>query len=231
MLNKNSNIVFFIILFIILPLVTTGCSRTESNILSVDKEGNTTISNEAVTEAINQEPPQALTDVEREGILYVREEEKLARDVYSQLYKVWGLNNMNNIASSEQTHLDAMKSLIDRYGLDDPVTGMGTGEFRDPKLQQLYNELVEKGSKSEIDALEVGAAIEEIDIIDIEEYVAQTDKQDIIIVYENLMKGSRNHLRYFVSVLEKRGVTYNLQYLPSDEYNAIVNSDVERGRN
>lgn len=231
MRNKKIYIAFFIILLTILSLVTTGCSRTKSNILSVDKEGNTTISSEAVTEAINQEPPQALTDVERKGILFVREEEKLARDVYSQLYKVWDLNNMNNIASSEQTHMDAMKSLIDRYGLDDPVTGMGTGEFRDPKLQQLYDELVEKGGKSEIDALEVGAAIEEIDIIDIEEYVAQTHKQDIITVYENLMKGSRNHLRSFVSVLEKRGVTYRPQYLASDEYNAIVNSDVERGRN
>jgi len=125
--------------------------------------------------------------------------------------------------------MDAMESLIERYNLIDLTKGKGIGEFTNPELQQLYNELIEQGSKSEIDALKVGAAVEEINIIDIEEFVAQTSKQDIVTVYENLLKGSRNHLRSFVSVMEKRGVTYKAQYLTDEQFNDIITASVERG--
>lgn len=221
---------FLQVLMVMILLIPTGCSPDTTNILNVDSEGNTNINNEALEDTINQDSAQPLSNVEREGILYMREEEKLARDVYSQLYEIWGINNFNNIGDSEQTHMDAMESLIERYNLEDPAKGKGIGEFTNQKLQQLNDELIEQGSKSEIDALKVGAAIEEIDIIDIEEYVAQTSKQDIITVYENLLKGSRNHLRSFVSVMEKRGVTYKAQYLTDDQFNDIIAASVERGR-
>ena len=125
--------------------------------------------------------------------------------------------------------MDAMKSLIDRYGLSDPAEGLGIGEFTNTILQQLHDDLIEQGSKSDIDALKVGAAIEEIDILDIEKYVQQTSKQDIEIVYENLLKGSRNHLRSFVSVMDKRGLTYEPQYISTEQYNEITTSDIEKG--
>ena len=81
------------------------------------------------------------------------------------------------------------------------------------------------------DALKVGAAIEEIDILDLQEYIAQTDKEDIRVVYENLTKGSRNHLRSFVSTLSKQtGETYQPQYLDQATYDAIIGSETERGR-
>jgi hypothetical protein len=211
-------------------LTTMSCSTSGTGILDVDKEGNTTIDNKALTDAINQQPVQQLDEIEKEGILYMREEEKLARDVYLRLYELWGTNNFNNIGSSEQTHMDSMKLLIDRYNLQDPAEGKGQGEFANQDLQQLYNDLIAKGNKAEIEALNVGAAIEEIDIIDLEEYVAQTNKEDIITVYNNLMKGSRNHLRSFVSVLEKRGVTYKPQYLTTEQYEAIITTSIEKGK-
>jgi hypothetical protein len=214
---------------VMILLIPTGCSPDATDILNVDSEGNTSIDKEALENTINQGPAQELDEVEKEGILYMREEEKLARDAYSKLYEIWGINNFNNIGASEQTHMDAMESLIERYNLIDPAKGKGIGEFTNPELQQLYDELVEQGSKSEIDALKVGAAVEEIDIIDIEEYVAQTSKQDIVTVYENLLKGSRNHLRSFVSVMEKRGVTYKAQYLTDKQFNDIIAASVERG--
>jgi len=218
------------VLMVMILLIPTGCSSDATNILNVDNEGNTSINNEALEDTINQGSTQQLDDIEREGILYMREEEKLARDAYSQLYEIWGTNTFNNIGSSEQTHMDALESLIKRYNLIDPAKDKGIGQFTNQELQQLYDELVEQGSKSEIDALKVGAAIEEIDIIDIEEYVAQTSKQDIITVYENLLKGSRNHLRSFVSVMEKRGVTYKPQYLTNEAFNKIITAPIERGQ-
>jgi len=174
-------------------------------------------------------PKGTLTDLEKEGILYMREEEKLAKDVYLKLYEKWGLQIFNNIADAEETHMDAVKTLIDKYELQDPAA-QNIGEFNNPELQQLYNDLVEEGNKSLYDALKVGAAIEEIDIIDLKEYLSQTDKEDIELVYENLMKGSRNHLRAFVKTIENQGYTYTPQYLSQEEYDEIVNSPTERGR-
>jgi hypothetical protein len=230
-MKKQFRIICFLqVLLLLLLVVFSGCSSNTEDILDVDNEGNTSINNESLQHAINQDSTQPLNDIEEEGILYMREEEKLARDVYLQLYELWGTNNFNNIGSSEQTHMDAMGSLIERYNLDDPVKDEESGQFMNQELQQLYDELVEQGSRSEIDALMVGAAIEEIDIIDIEEYVAQTDKQDIITVYDNLLKGSRNHLRSFVSVLKKRGVTYEPQYLSNQTFNEIISATIETGR-
>jgi len=210
-------------------IVPAGCSPTEADVLNVDGSGTTTIDNEAMVDAVNAMHASTIDDKEIAGILFMREEEKLARDVYAQLHDIWGTNIFGNIASSEQTHTDAVKSLIEKYGLDDPAEGQDVGVFTNDTLQQLHDDLIAQGNLSKVDALKVGAAIEEIDIIDIEKYAAETDNEDIQLVYENLIKGSRNHLRSFVSVLEKRGITYEPQYLDEVAFNAILTSDMERG--
>ena len=177
-------------------------------------------------------PASDLSPEETAALLFMREEEKLARDVYNTLYEVWGQSTFANIASSEQRHMDSIKKLIDRYGLDDPVGGNPIGVFRNDELQYLYDALVAQGSQSIVEALNVGAAIEEIDILDLEEYIAQTDNADIQMVYENLMKGSRNHLRSFVSTIQRQtGITYQPQYLSQEAYQAIVGSEIESGGN
>jgi hypothetical protein len=173
-----------------------------------------------------------LSAEEIEGILYMREEEKLARDVYLTLYEQWDLSIFQNIANSEQTHMDAIKTLIDRYGLDDPAAGNDVGEFADPTLAALYADLVATGGQSLTDALRVGAAIEEIDILDLEDYVSQTDAWDVQRVYGSLTRGSRNHLRSFVATLERQtGEIYEPQYLEQGMYHDIVSGPVESGGN
>ena len=172
----------------------------------------------------------SLSADEAAGLAFMREEEKLAHDVYVALYEEWGLPVFKNIAASEQTHTDAVKSLLERYGIEDPAAGMSEGEFTDPALQSLYDQLVAQGSLSIVDALKVGAAIEEIDILDLEERIAQTDKADIARVYTNLLKASGNHLRAFVSNLTARGETYEPQYLSQAAYDEIVSSSNASGR-
>ncbi len=193
----------------------------------VDEEGS--MEGTLLDEALASITPGALSPEEIDGLLYMREEEKLARDVYLTLYEKWGTQVFRNISRSEQTHTDAVKELLDRYGIPDPAEGKEVGQFTNPDLQALYDQLVAQGSQSEIDALKVGAAIEEIDILDLEERLAQTDKEDIQLVYENLMAGSRNHLRAFVSVLEMRGESYTPQYLDQATYDAILSSGMEPG--
>ncbi len=173
-------------------------------------------------------PASDLNAEEAASLLYMREEEKLARDVYNTLYTVWGQPTFQNIASSEQAHMDEIKQLLDRYGLTDPA--LAPGQFTDASLQALYDKLVAQGSISLADALKVGAAIEEIDILDLQTRLAQTDNADIQMVYNNLMNGSYNHLKAFTgALLQQTGEVYQPQYLSADAYQSIIAGSMGNG--
>jgi len=163
-----------------------------------------------------------LTDVEKEGVKYIYEVEKLARDVYQYFYDKWETPVQNIISGSEQDHMDIMKELVDKYDLDDPTEGNGYGEFNNSDLQQLYYDLMESGLSAEVDALSTAAMIEEYDILEIRKYVNNTNRDDIISAYNKLTTGSENHLRVFVAKLIDKGVEYQPQYLSQQDYNQII---------
>ena len=171
-----------------------------------------------------------VTANEEKWLTLMREEEKLARDVYLTLEDTWGMRIFSNIASSEQTHTDAIKTLLDRYELTDPVTDGTVGVFTNPEMQGLYDTLTAQGSESLLSALIVGATIEDLDIDDLDKAMAENTKEDIEIVYQNLQKGSRNHMRAFVRQIERQGGTYNPQYISVADYETILSSPQERGR-
>lgn len=184
----------------------------------------------APTETSTTESIQ-ISALEASGIAFMREEEKLARDVYVLLYNTWGTAIFQNISGSEQQHMDAVKTILDQYSIADPAASNDMGVFSDTTLQDLYNTLAQQGLVSVGDALKVGAIIEEVDILDLEERIAATDKADIIQVYDSLLRGSRNHLRSFVQTLKAQtGETYTPQYLKTADYENIINSTTERGR-
>jgi len=171
----------------------------------------------------------ALSSGEQAGLVYMREEEKLAHDVYLTLGTVWNVPIFSNIANSEQTHTDAIKVLLQQYAVTDPVTYTTVGVFTNPEIQKLYTDLVATGKKSLLDALIVGTTIEDLDIHDLEANMAQTSNLDIKVVYENLTKGSRNHLRSFYGQLISRGGSYQAQYISATEFTEIITSDKESG--
>lgn len=209
-----------------------GCNASSSNsaaLLEVDDSGYSSISSSQLETQFNALPLGEISAAEEAGLYYMREEEKLAHDVYSKLYDQEGQKVFDNIANSESTHTEAVKSLIDRYQLTDPVGSNDEGVFSDPVLQGLYDALIAQGSASLVDALLVGAAIEEIDIIDIESRKLEiVDNEDIVLVYDNLIKGSRNHLRAFVSNLENQGIQYTPQYLDQKVYNDVISGGLEQ---
>lgn len=174
-------------------------------------------------------PMQDLDAAEEVGLAKMREEEKLARDVYQVLYERWNDLTFAQIARSEQQHMDSVKVLFDKYNLVDPVTNSAVGVFADPELQELYHSLVAMGKKSLVDALMVGATIEDLDIKDLYDLLEQTDNSDIKTVYQNLVKGSRNHLRSFSYRLSLNNATYEAQFLTSAQIDDIVTSPRERG--
>lgn len=219
MLNAMKTL--FLYILIVLPLSIISCNSKNDEI--------TPATENAFIKMIASLPLEPLNDAEKSSLLFMREEEKLARDVYDYLYLKWSLQIFDNISTSEQTHMDAILELLNRYELEDPAKQDESGSFVNSDLQELYTDLTKVGTTSIVDALKVGAAIEEIDILDLKKALdADVDNQDITMVYENLMKGSRNHLRSFVKTLGNQGVIYQPQYLTKEEYDAIINSDMER---
>lgn len=174
-------------------------------------------------------PLQDVDAAEEVDLLHMREEEKLARDVYVAMDDLWGLRVFRNISGSEQTHMDAVLNLLDRYSIPDPVGDNGPGVFEDATLQQLYHDLTAQGNTSLNDALWVGATIEDLDIKDLQDALERTDNEDIATVYQNLMKGSRNHLRSFVALLSGNGISYEPQFISQADFEAIVSTPRERG--
>jgi len=163
-----------------------------------------------------------LSQVEIADLLWSREEEKVARDVYITLYDKWRHSTFSNISKSEQQHMDTMLFKLTTYGIPDPAL-VPIGAFSNRDLQNLYNDLVAKGSKSLIEALTVGCIIEEVDIIDLMKAIDHSTHTDLDTSYQNLMAGSYNHLRSFVIALKMQGVTYSPLYLNQDLYTAILN--------
>jgi hypothetical protein len=189
--------------------------------------GDDSLAAAAPAAASTQTPATASADLTAEeiaGLKYMREEEKLAHDVYIAMFALWGHQTFANIAESETSHTEAILALLTQYGVDDPAAGKPAGVFEDAELQHLYDTLVAAGRVNLIEGLKVGALIEETDIQDIEERKAVTDEDDILSVYGSLLCGSRNHLRAFNKALLDQGVTYVSQVIGQQEWDAIAYS-------
>ena len=177
--------------------------------LSVDANGLSTFNGTNLGSSLATLPIELLNSTEQESLIYMREEERLAQDVYAYLDSRWGsgLNVFGNISRSEASHTEAVRQLLLRYNLTDTAANLPAGHFANATLQALYKQLVATGTPGVVDALRVGAVIEEIDIRDLRAALVNVDNQDIRLVYENLLKGSRNHLRAFVRSLLQQGLS------------------------
>jgi hypothetical protein len=170
-----------------------------------------------------------LSEDEKADLTFMREEEKLARDTYLKLYDIWKLSVFSNIASSEQMHMDALLKLLKNYALPDPAAGNEIGEFTNDDLQTLYEQLIDAGDDSKINALKVGGLIEEKDMLDIKAAIERSQQQVIDKVYVSLLCGSRNHLRSFAQNIEVLTTQpYVAQILTQVEVDAIVDSPMEK---
>lgn len=162
-----------------------------------------------------------LSDDEIGLLVFMREEEKMARDVYRAMYDKWRHPAFANIAVSEQRHMDAIKKLLDKYQIQDPAQST-VGVFADQGLQSLYDTLTAQGSNSLAEALVVGCTIEDLDIRDLYLAIDGAAHADLDVVFQHLLDGSMNHLRAFVSALEAEGANYIPQYIGQELFNAII---------
>lgn len=170
-----------------------------------------------------------LTDDEIESLLYMYEEEKMARDVYQYFFETYQRNVFSNITASEQSHMDAVKMLIDGYGIENELNDEA-GVFLNTELASIYQALIEQGNSNLEEALRVGAYIEEYDIEDLIEWKKIVLNDNVLIVYNNLQAGSENHLRAFTRNLSSLGVVYEPKLLEDSFFEQIISETNGQGR-
>ncbi|MBP6978170.1 MAG: DUF2202 domain-containing protein [Bacteroidales bacterium] len=179
---------------------------------------------------IDNFPVEDLSEEEVQALMHMREEELLAKDVYTFAYGLYPIPVFNNISKSETQHTGMVKLLIEKYELDDPGEGHQAGVFVNPELQELYNELTDLADNSLIEALTAGATFEDLDIFDLKNLLENVvDNQDIAFVFGNLERGSRNHMRAFYRNLVFRGADYTPQYISQEYFDEIIGSGHEPG--
>lgn len=162
-----------------------------------------------------------------DALLLLREEEKMARDVYLTFTALYPLPVFSNIAWSEQNHMDLVAELLDRYGLEDPAAGKLIGEFTDGWVQETFDSLVALGKSSLIGALTAGAIVEDVDIFHLEHILEHSTFADVNVIVQNMEAGSRNHMRSFVGALEQREETYSATYIDQGMLDWILESPME----
>lgn len=173
--------------------------------------------------SISSIPASPLSDNEKLGLIFMREEEKLARDVYMAMSECWDIPIFSNISRSETSHMQSMLDLLEKYQIPDPVMDEKPGAFTNKAFSDLYQTLVKQGKNNLVDALRAGALIEETDIADLRDRMKASDNEDIKLVYENLLQASYRHLRAFSRNLEFREATYTPQRLSQKEIDEILN--------
>ncbi len=209
-----------------------SADQNEQPVLAeVSENGETTLQTSQIAALLAQTPVATLSAAEREGLIFMREEEKLAFDVYTTLGKKWSDQRFQNIPRSEASHTESVRVLLEKYDLTDPNTTHTAGVYENAELQQAHDDLVAKGEVSLVEALKVGAEVEELDIADLQRLLKDVQSEDIRLLYEELLRGSRNHLRAFVKGLSQNGASYTAVHLSQADFDTIAQSEMERGAN
>ena len=223
---KNKNVIYSFLAILIGACCISSCADDEQE-LSLEPL-------KSVAETSLDIPPDCnfttissieLTDLEEEMLLFVWEEEKMARDVYLLFDEDERFKKpiFRKIADSEQVHMDKVFCLLIHFNLDDQVQDE-IGIFSNPEIQELYDDLVALGSGPITDALTAGAIVEDYDINDINHWMTQTLNESILTVFRNIVCGSGNHLNVFDLQLKSFGIDYEPLYISPDEYQAIIDA-------
>jgi hypothetical protein len=195
---KKKSFLFAAVAVIGLTLLFTACSKIPDNTGDeLTKTGKSSLLASTTDKDCNF--TAVLSEDEITGLLHIREEEKVARDVYLKFYEIYGKVIFKNIAASEQKHMDAVLALIVGYGLTDPASA-DYGKFT-TVFQVLYDGLITRGSTSLEEAFQVGVDIEEMDIVDLNEFLLSAEVTKLLEVYTKLLSASENHLSAFQAQL------------------------------
>ena len=191
----------------------TGCNSSSSD----------TAPSVESTIDLNDYSLSALSDEQKYSLAHMWFEEKLAHDIYLDLYDETGARQLTNIAiNSEVTHMQLVEDLVDAYDLNvtnylndymihyskEELAALPRGEFAIPAIQTLYDDLFVQGKESKQASLEVGCIVEVVDVDDLDHYIADAeDNTALIDTFTILREGSYAHYWSFDDGLKNLGIT------------------------
>jgi hypothetical protein len=169
-------------------------------------------------------PAQYIPQSNKATLALMREQQKLARDVYDSLHHKWSLHIFEEIGGAEDAHLESVQPLLEQFAVEDPLakTADRPGRFVHRPLQRLYDSLLVSGSASLEGALRAGAFMEERDIVDLQRAIQATGSEDLKAVYKYLLMGSERHLLLCARYLKRVGVIYQPVLLSAHEYERLI---------
>lgn len=142
--------------------------------------------------------PAALTADDAAALTVMRDEERMARDLYKAIANRYDQAlPFANITTSEQRHFDAIGVLLDRYDLADPAAGKPAGTYANAEIQSLYDGWWKRAQTSLDEAYTVGVELETRDIADLKAFMADSEVAAVDRVLGHLLAGSENHLQAF----------------------------------
>jgi len=184
---------------------------------------------------------------EQTHLVFTCEEEKLARDVYRVLNRRFPeLGVFTDMEANKEHTRCALLDLMRKYRVSVPRVNDNVGVFSwgiyGRYFMEKYLVLTNQGSSSPLNALYVGAFMEELNILDINECPKvivdinnginevtacgrnYTRNPDVLRIYDSLLDESRKHLRLLVQEIERQIGTgkYQAQVLPQAEVDAIL---------
>lgn len=149
------------------------------------------------------DPSGTLSEAQRTALAANAEEEKLAHDLYTEFAGRYDAVVFDRIAAAETAHLDAVRTLMSRYGVTDPTAGQAQGHFSTPAVQATYDRLLAQGAGSETAALEAGRTVETTDMADLRTSLDGLTAPDVQRIYSHLLDASQHHLTAFESWLAR----------------------------
>lgn len=201
----------------------------------------------AATAAAGEVSINDLNFNEQTHLVFTCEEEKLARDVYRVLGRSFPeIGSFAEMEANKEHNKCAVLDLMRKYRVSVPHVNDNVGVFSWGSYGRYFTEkylvLTSQGTSNPLNALYVGAFMEELNILDIDQCPKvivdinngiseasacgrnYTDNPDVLRVYDSLVEESRRHLRLLVRDIEQIiGVgNYQAQVLPQDQVDAIL---------
>ncbi|MFB6181896.1 MAG: DUF2202 domain-containing protein [Candidatus Magasanikbacteria bacterium] len=230
-MNKNKKILNLVVAFIFI-FALSGCSLTTDaqKILSL-KDGVTSINDKKFDKVLKRKRDKQnnLKKEEKWTLLFMVEEEKMIRDLSYKFYQEYNEGVFEDIYKAENTHYKVVQKFIRDYNLDDPTSKKGVGEFHNPQIQMIHDDLLEQGMENKTEAYKALVNALERDVNDLNENIEKTNKDGILFAYRNLRRSSKNHIRVLMDIVRKKGEKYEPQYLSEAKFNSIKNSSIDSG--
>ena len=221
------------LVFSFLVVLLSGCSlqTNDQKVTEIKKSGATVVKKDKLKEVITRkrEKRENLTKKEKWALLFILEEEKMIRDLSYNFSDKYEDKIFEDIYKAENSHIDPVQKIVRDYNLDDPSSKKDVGEFHNPQIRMIYDELLKQGQKDKVSAYKALLQALERNISNLNENIDKTDKDGILFLFRNLRRSSKNHMKSLLNKINSQGENYQPAHLSKPKLNSIKESEIDSG--